>query len=121
VLVASRDRWALIVERGNRLDEPLLDELVARFDPTEVDLILAEGFAHDSYPKIEIYRPAHGRAAVAWPADPWVVAVASDEPLELSPNLASLDLNQPEAVAAFIMGLVPRLAERDSDPTGGPR
>jgi molybdopterin-guanine dinucleotide biosynthesis adapter protein len=116
VLVASRERWALIVERADRLDDPSLDQLVARFDPVEVDLILVEGFAHDTYPKIEVYRPAHGRAAVAWPADPSVVAVASDEPLELSSNLASLDLNQPEAVAAFIMGLVPRLAVRHSDP-----
>jgi molybdopterin-guanine dinucleotide biosynthesis adapter protein len=121
VLVASRERWALIVERAGRPGDPSLDELVARFDPAEVDLILVEGFAHETYPKIEVYRPAHGRAPVAWPADPSVVGVASDQPLGLASSIALLDLNQPDAVAAFIMGLVPRMAARDSNPSGGLR
>lgn len=106
VLVASRDRWALLVERADRREEPSLDELVGRFDPAEVDLILAEGFGHETYPKIEVYRPARGRAPVAWPADPSVVAVATDEPLEVGTAVARLDLNRPEAVAAFITELV---------------
>ncbi len=106
VLVASRDRWALLVERADRRDEPSLHELVGRFDPAEIDLIVVEGFAHEGHPKIEVYRPAHGRAPVAWPADASVVAVATDEPLETGHDVARLDLNRPEAVAAFITELV---------------
>lgn len=106
VLVASRDRWALLVERADRRDEPSLDELVTRFDPAEIDLIVVEGFAHEGHPKIEVYRPAHGRAPVAWPADASVVAVATDEPIETGSDVAPLDLNRPEAVAAFITELV---------------
>jgi molybdopterin-guanine dinucleotide biosynthesis protein B len=82
VLVASRDRWAPLVERLDSPDEPSLDELVARFDPAEIDLILVEGFAQELHPKIEVYRPAYGRAPVSWPADPSVVAVATDAPIE---------------------------------------
>lgn len=106
VLVASRDRWALLVERGDRRDEPALDELVTRFDPTEIDLIIVEGFTHESHPKIEVYRPAHRRAPVAWPADASVVAVATDAPLETRPGVVRLDLNRPDSVAAFVTELV---------------
>jgi molybdopterin-guanine dinucleotide biosynthesis protein B len=106
VLVASRDRWALLVERLDSRDEPSLDELIARFDPTEIDLILVEGFAQGSHPKIEVYRPAHGRAPVSWPADPSVVAVATDAPIETGPDIVRLDLNRPDSVAAFITELV---------------
>lgn len=49
VLVASRDRWALMSElRGG--EAPSLAELLARLDP--VDLVLVEGYKRDRHPKM---------------------------------------------------------------------
>ena len=44
-----------------------------------VDLLLVEGFKHHPHPKIEVHRPSLGKPLL-YPDDPWVVAVASDEP-----------------------------------------
>ncbi|HMV31984.1 MAG TPA: molybdopterin-guanine dinucleotide biosynthesis protein B, partial [Gemmatimonadales bacterium] len=78
VLVASRSRWVLLSEAEGAQDEPPFRELLGRFDRTRVDLVLVEGFAGEPYPKIEVYRPAHGEPPKCWPADPRVVAVATD-------------------------------------------
>jgi molybdopterin-guanine dinucleotide biosynthesis protein B len=102
VLVASRDRWALLGQQADPHREPPLDEMLRRLDPSALDLVLVEGFGHERYPKIEVYRPAHGRAPQCWPADPSVVAVASDVVLETAPA-AWLDLNDPALVARFIV------------------
>lgn len=53
VMVASEDRWALMAElRGETT--PDLQELVGHMSPA--DIILAEGFKSESYPKIEVHR-----------------------------------------------------------------
>jgi len=102
VLVASRDRWALIAQQADPLREPPLDGMLRRLDASALDLVLVEGFGHERYPKIEVYRPAHGRAPQCWPEDPSVVAVASDVALETAPA-AWLDLNDPGSVARFVV------------------
>jgi len=74
VLVSSASRWALVHElRGAA--EPSLDSLLAKLAP--VDLVLVEGFKHGSHPKLEVFRAALGKPPLH-PADPHVVAVASD-------------------------------------------
>src|SRR5258708_29913600 len=96
VMVASVRRWAIMHElRG--APEPTLEELVARMSP--VDLLLVEGWKRHPHPKIEVYRPSLGKALL-YPDDPYVVAIASDEPI--AAPIPLLTLGDAGAVAAFI-------------------
>jgi molybdopterin-guanine dinucleotide biosynthesis adapter protein len=103
VLIASRHRWALLTELEGGLDEPPFEELLGRFDRQRIDLVLAEGFAGERYPKIEVHRPALGEPPRCWPGDPDVIAVATDAPLAVMRPVRRLDLNAPEEVAAFVL------------------
>ena len=96
VLVASPDRWALLHEHTGAA--PALAELLARLAP--VDLVLVEGFKHDRIAKLEVHRPSLGREPL-WPADPDVVAVASDAPLA-DCGRRVLPLGDPAAIAAWL-------------------
>jgi molybdopterin-guanine dinucleotide biosynthesis protein B len=103
VLVASRDRWALLAQQADPLREPSLPEMLRHLDTALLDGVLVEGFGHEHYPKIEVYRPARGRPPQHWPDDSSVIAVASDVPLATAPA-TWLDLNDPLAVARFAAG-----------------
>lgn len=98
VLVSSATRWALMHENRGA-PEPHLEELIARMTP--VDLLIVEGFKSHAHDKLEIYRAANGKPLMA-PADPHVVAVASDGPI---PGLdrPRLDLDDVETIAQFII------------------
>lgn len=97
VLLSSGNRWALMHElRG--APEPGLEEQLARLSPC--DLVLVEGYKRAPIPKLEIHRPAVGKPLLH-PDDPHVVAVATDAPLALP--LPRLDLNDADAVAAFVL------------------
>jgi molybdopterin-guanine dinucleotide biosynthesis protein B len=99
VLIASGTRWVLMNElRG--LPEPTLEEYVQRFSPC--DLVLVEGFKQEAIPKLEVYRPAHGKPPL-WPDNPHVIAVACDSPGALSLTLPVLDLNDADAIVRFIL------------------
>ena len=104
VLVGSNRQWALIGDEPAGAVDPRLGSLVARFTPGDIDLVLAEGFSHEAVPKIEVFRPAHGRPPRCWPLDRDVVAVASDAELVVERPVVRLDLNRPESVAEFIAG-----------------
>lgn len=97
VLITSGRRWALMHELRER-DEPTLAESLARLSPC--DLVLVEGFKREPIPKIEVYRASVGKPALH-PDDPYIIAVASDEPV--ATELPRLDLNQPAAIADFIV------------------
>lgn len=101
VLVASPQRWALMVEK-HRPAEPLLSEMVGHLDQRALDLILVEGFKHEPFPKIELFRPSRG-ADPLYPGDPDIIAVASDGALPVVTELPLLDLNDPEQIGDFIM------------------
>ena len=101
VMVSSAQRWSLTRElRG--APEATLDELLGHLGPC--DLVLVEGFKSVHIPKIEIHRPAHGRPLL-YPDNPAVVAVATDAAPDALPGLPGprLDLNDPAAVADFIL------------------
>jgi molybdopterin-guanine dinucleotide biosynthesis adapter protein len=100
VLVASARRWALITETHEAAD-PDLDTLIARLDPATLDLVLVEGFRHVPFPKIELHRQALGHPLLH-PNDPAIIAVACDYPLTAG-SLPVLDINDPDAIAAFII------------------
>jgi molybdopterin-guanine dinucleotide biosynthesis protein B len=103
VLVASRSRWALLTELEGDLEEPPFRELLDCFPRDRVDAVLVEGFARESYPKIEVYRPAVGEPPRCWPADPAVIAVATDAALDVALPTRRLDLNAPAEVAGFLL------------------
>jgi molybdopterin-guanine dinucleotide biosynthesis protein B len=97
VLVSSGQRWVLMHElRGAA--EPTLTEQLNRFSPC--DLVVVEGFKSEPYPKIEIHRRATGKPLL-YPADPTVVGIASDEPLDTA--LPQFGLEDYDAIAAFVL------------------
>jgi molybdopterin-guanine dinucleotide biosynthesis protein B len=78
--------------------EPALAQHLARLSPC--DLVLVEGFKQEAIPKLEIYRSINGKPLL-YPQDPHIIAIASDEP-QKGP-LPRLDLNDPAAIAGFIL------------------
>jgi len=101
MLVASRQRWVLMVETGE-FDEPYLAQVLPHLNQATLDLILVEGFKHELFPKIEVYRPSLGKPLL-FPEDETVIAIASDAPLPVTTQLPILNLNQPEQIADFII------------------
>ncbi|QYM97859.1 molybdopterin-guanine dinucleotide biosynthesis protein B [Dickeya ananatis] len=97
-LVASHTRWALMTETPEQ-QEPDLFFLASRMDSSTLDLILVEGFKHESVDKILLYRHKSGNNEVM-EIDDHTLAIASDVPLTLF--RPCLDLNQPPQVAVFI-------------------
>ncbi len=107
MLVASRQRWALVTEQREAQADPDLDTLISRLDQQSLHLILVEGFRHLSFPKIELHRPLLGRPLL-FPHDPSIIAVASDQPISLPDPLPWLNLNSSEDIATFILNWLGR-------------
>jgi molybdopterin-guanine dinucleotide biosynthesis protein B len=108
-LIASRHRWALIVENPQPGEKTDLDKLIRHLDQDMLDIILVEGFKHTAFPKIELHRSATEKPLL-FPDDDDIIAIASDQPLHTADHLEQLDLNDPAAVCAFItttFGLTP--------------
>jgi molybdopterin-guanine dinucleotide biosynthesis protein MobB len=98
VVLATARRWALIHELRDEA-EPPLDAILARLAPC--DLVLVEGFKAWPHPKIETHRRVRGTPLLA-PADPSIVAIASDEPLA-GVDRPVFDLDDIAAIAAFVL------------------
>lgn len=101
VVVASARRIASIEETVRPGDEPSLADALARINAASVDLVLAEGFKRESFPKIELHRPGLGKPLLCR-RDNNIIAVASDTVLELPDGVMALDLNDPQAIAHFV-------------------
>lgn len=99
VLLLGRTRWALMHElRGD--PEPELPYLLSRLQ--HCDLVLVEGFKGGDFPKLEVFRPAHG-ASPLWPEWPGIAAVASDAVLESCP-LPVVSLEDTAGIAELVWG-----------------
>ena len=97
VAIVSANRYAIMHElRGS--PEPTIEEILPRLAP--VDLVLIEGFKRHKHDKLEIHRPALGKALLS-PDDPDIVAVASDAKIA-GLAVPLLDLNDIAAIAAFV-------------------
>jgi molybdopterin-guanine dinucleotide biosynthesis protein B len=97
VLVTSSRRWVLMHElRG--APEPGLAEHIKRISPC--DLLLVEGYKREHIPKLEVYRE-EVEEPLLHPHDEDIVAIASDCRLDI--RLPQFDLNQPQAIADFIL------------------
>ena len=68
----------------------------------DVDLVLVEGWKNSTLPRIEVYRPSLGHPMICRGEkhDPFLVAVASDGPVQV--DVPVLPLADPGAVLAFI-------------------
>ncbi len=100
MLVCDR-RWVLMHELRGR-PEPSFEQQIANLSPC--DLLLVEGYKATPIPKLEVHRPANGKPFI-WPGNDSVLAVATPAAADLPSACALpwLDLNDHDAIAAFIL------------------
>lgn len=98
MLIMSPEKLALVKKHAA---PPAIEEALATYF-TDVDIVLTEGFKRGSMPKIELHRKERSPTLICRGEehDPTLVAVASDEALEL--DVPVLDLNDAGATADFI-------------------
>jgi molybdopterin-guanine dinucleotide biosynthesis protein B len=92
-------------------DEVTVEEVRERFLDDTYDLIIAEGWKHEGYPKIIIVREQVGEISVSHEG---LLAVVSDRPVGL--NVPVFGLTDVSAVAALIMKHFPRRARSEHEP-----
>ena len=100
VLITSTARWALMHELR---DEPelTLPQALRRLSPC--DLVLIEGYKTAAIPKLEIHRPAIGKALL-FPEDPLIIGIATDAPQQFpDARLPVLDLSNAAAISEFVI------------------
>lgn len=101
-LIASSQRWALMVENDDAAHDPKLDALLGRLDQSRLDLILVEGFRHEAIPKIEVHRAGLGHPLLCG-ADRDIIAIACDDATQVNSSITRLNINDPDQVAEFIV------------------
>ena len=102
MLIASSKRWALMVETENNTRDPSLQTLIDHLDAGSLDIILVEGFKHESFPKIELHREELNHELIA-ASDPNIVALATNTTVEFDSDIPQLDIDNPKQVADFII------------------
>ena len=106
VLVASSQRLALLREFD--MDGlPSVHQLIGELSPA--DWVLIEGWKHADLPKIEVWRAALGQPPL-YPDDPFVTAVATDDPAALPVPTARpvLALSTPAALVSLLLDTATR-------------
>jgi molybdopterin-guanine dinucleotide biosynthesis protein MobB len=98
MLISSPEKLALVRKHA---ESPPIEELITTYF-SDVDLILTEGFKKGGLLKIEVHRAERSPTLLCRGEqhDPSLLAVASDESLEL--DVPVLDLNNPAQVADFV-------------------
>jgi len=98
MLISSPEKLALIKRHPA---SPPVDELLETYFG-DVDIVLTEGFKKSGLPKIEINRRERSATLICRGEehDPTLIAVATDQTLEVDVPL--LDLNNPAEVADFV-------------------
>ena len=112
MLVASRQRWALMVEQADQdiKKDPELAELLPNLKLDDIDLILVEGFKHERISKIELHRPVLNKPLL-YPEDRDIIAIASDHEnlQDLYPGQIQcplLNINNSHEISLFIASLL---------------
>jgi molybdopterin-guanine dinucleotide biosynthesis adapter protein len=111
VLLSAPQRWALLTESEVDKSDDRLLPLIRHLDSRKCDLVLVEGFRHAPVPKIEVHRVAKKLSLLAWD-DPYVIAVASD--ISLPVPVPLLDLNDPVAVARYIVAWLKQVVDHSA-------
>jgi molybdopterin-guanine dinucleotide biosynthesis protein MobB len=98
MMISSSEKLALVKQHAA---PPPVEDLVSIFF-RDVDIVLTEGFRSSSLPKIEVHRKERSDTLLCRGRDydALLLAVASDEPLEL--DVPRLDINDADMVTDFI-------------------
>lgn len=106
MLISSPEKLALVKRHDA---SPSIEGLIAAYF-NDVDVVLIEGFKKSSLPKIEVHRQGVNTTLLCRGKkhDPSLLAVVSDEPLQL--DVPVLDLDSPVQVADFVEERVIRAA-----------
>lgn len=98
MLISSPEKLAVVKKHTA---SPPVEELLSTYFQ-DVDFVLTEGFKLSSLPKIEVHRKERSATLLCRGEqhDPTLIAVASDE--ELDVDVPVLDLNNPAEVAEFV-------------------
>ena len=99
MLIASPEKLALVKRHET---SPAVEELLATYF-TDVDIVVTEGFKKSGLPKIEVHRAERSPTLLCRGEqhDPTLIAVVSDEPLEL--DVPVLDLNNAVQIVDFVV------------------
>ena len=100
-IVASAYRWAHIHEQKSERREPVLSDLLQQIH-SNPDLILVEGFKHESIPRIELSRPNLGKPLL-YPDDSEIIAIATETDDKIRHSIRRLDINNPTEIVEFII------------------
>jgi molybdopterin-guanine dinucleotide biosynthesis protein B/molybdopterin-guanine dinucleotide biosynthesis protein len=100
MLITSPEKIAMV--KKNPGVEPELSATVAAYCG-DLDIVLSEGFKHSAMPKIEVHRKEKSSSLLCRGEtfDPALIAVASDEPLEL--DVPVFDINDAAGLADLII------------------
>src|SRR5208283_3916971 len=95
MLISSTEKLAMVKKHDV---SPPIGELIAAYFG-DVDIILSEGFKKSDLPKIEVHRKEWNETLLCRGGknDPSLIAVVSDEPLEL--DVPVFDLNDATGIA----------------------
>ena len=98
MLISSPEKLALIRKHQA---PPLIGDLISTYF-SDVDIVLTEGFKQSGLPKIEVHRKERSETLLCRGEahDPTLIAVASDEALQL--DVPVFDLNNANNVADFL-------------------
>jgi len=107
VAILSKGSMALFADMP---DQPTVETVRDRFLDETYDLIIAEGWKHEGYPKIVIVRDRLGEVPISTEG---LLAVVSDKPVDLDVPVFGLD--DVPAVAALIMKQFPRRARSEHE------
>jgi len=100
-VVASRNRTAIIIEKPEATQEPILEDALANLQTASLDLVLVEGFKAAKFAKIELHREALAKPYL-YPSDSNIIAIAVDHPIETEQQIDTLDINNPQQIADYI-------------------
>ncbi len=107
VAILSKGSMALFADVS---DQPTVEEVRDRFLDKTYDLIIAEGWKHEGYPKIVIVRDRLGEVPLSTEG---LLAVVSDKPVDL--DVPAFGLDDVSAVASLIMKHFPRRARSEHE------
>jgi molybdopterin-guanine dinucleotide biosynthesis protein B/molybdopterin-guanine dinucleotide biosynthesis protein len=98
MLISSSEKLAMVKQHKSSAS---ISQLIATYC-SDLDIVLAEGFKQGDLPKIELHRLERSSTLICRGEhhDPTLIAVASDEPLDL--DVPVLDLNDAVEIANFL-------------------
>ena len=101
MLVTSKEKMAMVKINPGGEEPPVMDSIRHYFG--DVDIVLTEGFKKNDLPKIEVHRKARSERLLYRDEiyDPNLIAVASDEPLDI--DVPVFDINDAQGICDFIV------------------